>query len=81
MVFGNLLGLLPDELEAWEINHHDNATECWRKVMEHWLVEGGTRDYPAAWEGLYELVRDGGYAEVARDLREAVGAAATHKIC
>lgn len=77
MVFGNLLGLLPNELEAWEIRHHDDDTECWHRVMEHWLTEGGTQDYPATWEGLYELVRDGGYAEVTRDLREAVGAVAT----
>ena len=44
------------------------------KVMEHWLAEGGTPDYPATWEGLYELLEDVEYAEVAEELKRIVQA-------
>ena len=69
--FGLALGLENNELEAWEADLRGQTERCWRKVMQHWL-DGGTNDYPSTWEGLYEMLTDQGYAEVAKGLKTAV---------
>lgn len=69
--FGNLLEIPPDKLAAWEREIGD-STECWRRVMHHWLAAGGTHDYPTTWEGVYELLEDINCAGVAKKLKEAV---------
>ena len=70
--FGCQLGIPTDKLEAWRRECLGIATECWRKVMGQWLAGGGTHNYPATWEGLYVLLEDVEYMEVARELKTAV---------
>ena len=41
------------------------------QVMDHWLTRGGSHDYPATWEGLYSLLNDLGYGNVAVKLKNA----------
>ena len=46
MTFGYRFDREPDELEALEDEYSRNAKRCWCKVMEQWLGEGGTSEYP-----------------------------------
>ena len=73
--FGYQLGLPQNMLDMWRMEYPDNPARCWMKVMQHWLTGGDTPDYPATWDGLYELLEDVEYFDVARQLREAVLAA------
>lgn len=72
MKFGRLLGLSTNQLRTWERQNLGSMVMCWVEVMEHWLTEGGTHDYPATWEGLYTLLNDSERSVVARDLKRAV---------
>ena len=78
VTFGHLLGLCGNQLEAWRQDHLNSCGSCWKEVMEYWLKMGASEpcDYPRTWEGLYNLLRDAEYAEVAKLLEEAVSAAA-----
>ena len=40
--------------------------------MDDWLTRGGSRDYPATWGGLYSLLNDLGYGNIAVKLMKAV---------
>ena len=62
-------------LDAWREECLNISARCWCKVMHYWLTGGHTPDYPATWDGLYEMLEDVEYFEVARQLREAVLAA------
>ena len=46
--------------------------------MDDWLTRGGSRDYPATWEGLYSLLNDLGYGNVAVKLKNAVVGQVSH---
>lgn len=70
--FGILLGLTMNQLEAWDDQHRGNASICWNKVMEYWLAGDDVDDYPATWEGLYTLLNDCTFSEVAADLKRIV---------
>ena len=70
--FGMLLGVGLNELDAWEIQYRADATRCWNKVMDNWLTTGGSRDYPATWEGLRVLLDDLDFGNVAMDLNRAL---------
>lgn len=70
--FGLLLGLSPNQLSAWERQFRGNANKCWTKVMEHWLNGGAKDDYPPTWEGLYMLLENAQFLQVAEDLKKAV---------
>ena len=70
--FGYRLDLPQNMLDAWREECHHISARCWCKVMHHWLTGGDTPDYPATWDGLYEMLEDVEYFEVARQLREAV---------
>lgn len=70
--FGLLLGVGLNQLDAWELQYRGDASKCWNKVMDRWLASGGTRDYPATWEGLYTLLNDTGFVKVAKELNDAV---------
>ena len=70
--FGLLLGLKLKQLDAWDAQYRGDVRMCWNKVMEHWLTEGGSRDYPATWEGLYTLLKDLNFTKVAEILKRAV---------
>ena len=75
---GLLLGLSLNQLDAWDEQYRGNATTCWTRVMDQWLGEGGTRDYPASWEGLYDLLEDAEHAQTATALKAAVDSAIRH---
>ena len=45
-----------------------NAKRCWCKVMEQWLGEGSTSEYPTTWKGLMVVLEDVEYTSVAREL-------------
>ena len=70
--FGMLLGLNLSQLNSWNVQYQADASKCWNTVIDQWLSQGGTRDYPATWEGLYTLLRDTGYTKVAQKLKNAV---------
>ena len=73
--FGYRLDLPQNMLDAWREECHHISAHCWCKVMHHWLTGGDTPDYPATWDGLFEILEDTEYFEVARQLKEAVLAA------
>ena len=70
--FGYRLDLPQNMLDAWREECLNNSARCWLKVMHHWLTGGDTPDYPATWDGLYEMLEDVEYFEMAQQLREAV---------
>lgn len=45
------------------------------KVMQFWLMEGEATGYPVTWEGLYDMLEDVQYSEVAKELKKVVSAA------
>ena len=76
--FGLKVGLEMNCLEAWERQHHEDASRCWLEVMKCWLNMAGSRHYPATWEGLYQLLMDVGYKKVAKDLSTALASFPHH---
>jgi hypothetical protein len=75
-----LTGMRSDELDALYMNctsvqHYD---ECWSRVMEQWLANSRECEYSTTWEGLYQLLKDVQYFQVATDLKEAVTKASLH---
>jgi hypothetical protein len=82
--FGYRLSIPPNVLEGWREEYMANAARCWGKVMQFWLSEyqqecsDEEAEYPATWEGLYEMLEDVEFAEVAKQLKEAVLAAKKH---
>ena len=48
------------------------------QVMDDWLTRVGSHDYPATWEGLYSLLNDLGYGNVAVKLEKAVSGQVSH---
>ena len=70
--FGTLLEVEQNQLDAWRNECRDDAGRCWDKVMGHWLSTGGTSDYPATWDGLYILLEDVEFSEVAVELKEVI---------
>ena len=74
--FGILLDISMNQLDAWEEQHRGIASSCWSRVVEHWLNGGGTHSYPDSWDGLYSLLEDVGYLDIAETMKEAVTLAA-----
>ena len=70
--FGLLLGADFNELDSWESQYRGDADMCWIRVIDNWLTRGGSRDYPATWEGLYSLLDDLEFGSVAVKLKKAV---------
>ena len=70
--FGLLLGFEFNQLKMWDTEYRGNSKKCWNEVMNQWLVQGGSRDYPATWEGLYTLLRDTGFANTVGKLKNAI---------
>ena len=66
---GNLV-VPRQQLEVWA-REKDSSKECCEAVLSHWL-DHPPRDYPATWEGLYELLEDSELGQVATDLKQAV---------
>ena len=68
---GMLLGLSLNQLDAWDAEYRGNASRCWNRVMDQWLTQGGSDDYPATWEGLYTLLKNTGFPKLALILKNA----------
>ena len=68
---GNFVGASYAQLEAWSKEFQKNAEECCDAVLNHWLTQPPP-EYPATWEGLYELLEDADLSCVAADLKVAV---------
>ena len=54
-------------LNAWEMECLKKADQCWCKVMEHWLDQEDS-PYPVTWRGLFMLLEDAEYSQVAIEL-------------
>lgn len=70
--FGYLLDIHHNVLTGWRDECLGNSARCWMKVMAYWLTEGHTPQHPATWEGLYVMLEDVDFVEVAKELREAI---------
>ena len=70
--FGRILCQHTNLLKAWELEYAKNAGYCWSKVMEHWLDEDDTSSYPTTWIGLFTLLEDAEYTEVAIKMEAAL---------
>ena len=70
--FGTILCLEHDMLESWEVQYQRDAPTCLKKVLKYWLDEGGVKDYPPTWEGLYNLLVDVKYSVVAKELKNVL---------
>ena len=57
------------QLEVWAKRKDDK--ECCTAVLSYWL-EHPSHNYPASWEGLYELLNDSELCQVASELKQAV---------
>ena len=65
---GNLL-VPRQQLAVWAKRLDDK--DCCEAVLSHWL-DHPPRNYPATWEGLYELLDDSELGQVATELKQAV---------
>ena len=61
-----------NELENLREECFGKANRCWCKVMNQWLENGGTPEYPATWRGVLTVLVDLEYSEVARELQRAL---------
>ena len=69
--FGLALDLTPNQLDALDRQYRGDAYLSWNRVMDHWR-QGGSARYPPQWEGLYSLLRDMEYGQIAVELEAAV---------
>ena len=72
---GYLLGKGPNQLEELEDQYRGKASRCWCALMDDWLSDGGTSDYPATWEGLVSILEDIQCGQVAKELKIALASA------
>ena len=73
MEFGLAVGLDSNMLKAWEAQYRGDATRCWLELMKWWLNGNGNDNYPVTWEGVYSLLKDAHYENIAHKLQRAVG--------
>ena len=59
-------------LKSWKLECQGESSLCWAKVMEQWLSDGGTLEYPDTWEGLQALLGDLELSNIGEKLRRAV---------
>ena len=69
---GVMLGITTNKLIGWDRQHRGDVTLCWGELVGHWKKSGGTNNYPHTWDGLYKLLRDIQYSQVAEDMKKAV---------
>ena len=74
--FGLALDLTPNQLDALDRQYRGDAFLSWNRVMDHWC-QGGSAHYPPTWEGLYTLLKDMQYGQIAVDLEAAVSGASS----
>ena len=70
--FGYLFGREENELENLREECFGKANRCWCKVMNQWLENDGTPEYPATWRGVLTVLVDLQYSEVARELQRVL---------
>ena len=70
--FGYLFGREENELENLREECFGKANRCWCKVMNQWLENDGTPEYPPTWRGLLTVLVDLEYSEVARELQRVL---------
>ena len=73
--FGLLLNQTQKRLEGFKLQHHENPTDCFCRVMDQWLADDGTPEYPATWAGVVKLLQDANESEVAEVMKVAVTSA------
>ena len=74
--FGIRTGKNMNQLEGLERQYFLDFRACWCKVMEEWLNNDGTSDYPAKWQGLFDMLDDIDFKGVAKGLYHALCMAA-----
>ena len=67
---GSLIGITYQQLEAWGSEKKDTK-DCCMAVFNHWLG-CASKEYPATWEGLCEILEDCELGQVAKNLRAAL---------
>ena len=65
-----MLGISSSQLDLWRQEKQAILERC-EAVLDHWLNHP-TEEYPATWEGLYELLEDCEFSEVVTKLKRAV---------
>ena len=70
--FGIRLSHELDQLEAWAEEYRGVSSRCWCRVMNYWITENDSPDYPATWSGLFLVLEDVEYSEVAAELKKAL---------
>lgn len=70
--FGILLSHEMDQLEAWSQECLGVSSRCWYKVMNYWITEDDSPDYPTSWRGLLLMLEDAEYSEVAKELKKVL---------
>ena len=70
--FGYLFRREENELENLREECFGKANRCWCKVMNQWLENDGTPEYPATWRGVLAVLVDLEYSEVARELQRVL---------
>ena len=73
--FGMILKLTTNQLNVWEDQYRGDANMCWARVMEQWLNGSSEADYPVTWKGLYSMLDDAEFSQIAQELRVAVNGA------
>lgn len=66
--FGMRVGQALNILDGWETQYLKDFRVCWCKVMQQWLDDDGTLEYPATWRGVIVVLEDVDFREVAQQL-------------
>ena len=66
---GILLKIPWQQLKVWEKER--DIKDCCNSVLNHWL-DHSPDEYPATWEGLYELLDDCEFGQLVTKLKIAV---------
>lgn len=70
--FGIRLQQTINDLDGLEMQYMRDFKLCWCKVMQVWLDDLGTSNYPASWKGVMTLLEDVSYTQVARELENTL---------
>ena len=66
---GTLLGMHQSELYNYASRELNDNINCCTQVFDAWNKCGGTRVYPASWEGLYRILCDVDHRGTANEMR------------
>ncbi len=69
---GILLGFSWSELEEIETNSQKEDIKCCQLVFKDWIGGKYTKNYPKTWDGLYELMQDVEFEELAEKMKVAL---------